>query len=320
METRDPQPRAPILVAFSPSTAAREPIEFAHAASRVTGAPLVVVAVKHGGPMVSRFGGDVPEGDEERTLEHLREGLNRRGLGDVEVRVVQHHTAAGGIAHAVEEIKPELIVLGSSHRGSVGSVLVGGTAERVIHDGSSPVAVVPHGYERPEEGVQVIGAAFTPTAEGREALHAGAVLARAAGIRLRAITVLDPEHADEQSHGLMAEQHRETAPTEGKAARSRLGAEAELRAAITELAPDLEVDVDVLVNDPADGLVAASKRVDLMIMGSRALGPRRAVVLGSVSRKVAEGAACPVLILPRGANEQTEALLANTVAQAAGPG
>ena len=55
-------------------------------------------------------------------------------------------------------------------------------------------------------------------------------------------------------------------------------------------------------------------------MGSRGLGPKRAVLLGSVSRRVAERSACPVVILPRGATEKTEALLADAEAHAAGQG
>jgi hypothetical protein len=43
------------------------------------------------------------------------------------------------------------------------------------------------------------------------------------------------------------------------------------------------------------------------------------VLLGSVSRKVAAEAACPVLILPRGAGERSDALLADAQAQAARP-
>jgi hypothetical protein len=55
----------------------------------------------------------------------------------------------------------------------------------------------------------------------------------------------------------------------------------------------------------------------MLIMGSRALGPKRAVMLGSVSRKVIAAATCPVVVLPRGAAAQTDALLANAEAQAA---
>ena len=316
METQDPQSRSPIVAAFSPGTAAREPLEFGLAASRVTGAPLVIVAVRHGGPLMSSRVGDVEEGDEDRTIEHLRTGLGRQGLHDVEVRVFEDNTAARGLARAVDELDPELIVLGSTRRGKVGSALLGTTAERVIHSSSCPVAVVPNGYERPAEGVQTIGAAYSDSEEGREALQAAATLARAGRVKLRAITVLDPEHASESSGGLLSEQHRDTAPTADEAARERLADEQSLRDAVAAVAGDLDAQVDILVNEPADGLVAASERVDLLVMGSRALGPKRAVVLGSVSRKVVDRAACPVLVLPRGASAKTDALLADAEAQA----
>jgi nucleotide-binding universal stress UspA family protein len=282
METQDPQSRSPIVAAFSPGSAAREPLEFGLAASRVTGAPLVIVAVRHGGPLMHSRGGDVEEGDDDRTIEHLRTGLERRGLRDVEVVVFEDNTAARGLARAVDELDPELIVLGSTRRGKTGSALLGTTAERVIHSSSCPVAVVPNGYEPPEGGVKLIGAAYSSTDEGREALHAAASLA----------------------------------PAVAEAARGRLGREQELRDAVAQEAGDLDVDVDILVNDAADGLVAASEQVDLLVMGSRGLGPKRAVVLGSVSRKVVDRAACPVLVLPRGASAKTEALLADAEAQA----
>jgi nucleotide-binding universal stress UspA family protein len=317
METQDPQSRSPIVAAFSPGTAAREPLEFGLAASRVTGAPLVIVAVRHGGPVMHRMGGGhVEEGDEDRTLEHLRAGLGQRGLHDVEVRVFEDNTAARGLARAVDELDPELIVLGSTQRGKVGSALLGSTAERVIHSSSCPVAVVPNGYERPADGVQTIGAAYSDTEAGREALHAAASLARAGGVKLRAITVVDPDHATESPSGLLSERHHDVSPTESEAARGRLGREQELRAAVAAVAADLDAEVDILVNEPADGLVAASEQVDLLVMGSRGLGPKRAVVLGSVSRKVVDRAACPVLVLPRGASAKTEALLADAEAQA----
>jgi nucleotide-binding universal stress UspA family protein len=319
METQDPSSRSPIVAAFSPESAAREPLEFALAASRVTGAPLVIVAVRHGGPLMHSRGGDVEEGDDDRTIEHLRTGLERRGLRDVEVLVFEDNTAARGLARAVDELDPELIVLGSTQRGKVGSALLGSTAERVIHSSSCPVAVVPNGYEKPEGGMKLIGAAYSPTDEGREALHAAASLARAAGVKLRAITVLDPEHASE-GEGRLAESHDELSPAVGEAARGRLGREQDLRDAVAAAAEGLDVDVDILVNEPADGLVAASEQVDLLVMGSRGLGPKRAVVLGSVSRKVIDRAACPVLVLPRGASAKTEALLADAEAQAVARG
>jgi len=50
----------------------------------------------------------------------------------------------------------------------------------------------------------------------------------------------------------------------------------------------------------ADGLLAAARHVDLLVMGSRGRGPLRAAILGSVSHSVSRQAPCPVVILPRG--------------------
>jgi nucleotide-binding universal stress UspA family protein len=292
METQDVHRHAPIVAAFSPESAARAPLEFGHMVSRVTGSPLVVAAVKHGGPVVHQIAGSVSEGDVDRTLEHLRLGLDRRGLRDVEIRVFEDRTAARGLARALDALAPELIILGSSRRGAVGSVMLGATADRVLHASSCPVAVVPNGYQVPEHRVQVIGVAFSPTQEGREALTAAATLARAAGAQLRVTTVVDDEDDITRATGTVHE-------------------------AISGLEAPVSHDIDVRADDIVDGVVAASEVVDVMVMGSRALGPKRAVLLGSVSRRVAARAACPLVILPRGSSEKTEALLADAVARAA---
>jgi nucleotide-binding universal stress UspA family protein len=316
METQDHHTRAPVVAAFDAAAGVREPVEFGIAASEVTGAPLIVAVVREGGPLTRHVVGELDEGDEERSLKHLRLDLERRRLANVEIRTFEDRTPARGLARALDELQPALIVLGSSKRSALGSVFVGTTAERVIHASSCPVAVVPQGYVRPEGGVKVIGAAYSSSEEGREALHAAASLARSGGARVKAITVLDPDHAGEQSSSMLAGQHHDTSSSEGEAARGRLAHEAELRDAVAKLG--VETEMDVLVGDPADGIVAASQTVDLLIMGSRGLGPKRAVLLGSVSRKVAERSACPVVILPRGTSEKTEALLADAEAHAAG--
>jgi nucleotide-binding universal stress UspA family protein len=264
----------------------------------------VVAAVVKGGDR----GDPAPNG--EGTLERLRIDLAGRDV-DAEVRVFDDGTPAQGLEHAMRELEPELVVVGATRRSAAGSMLVGTTAERVLHASRCPVAVVPQGYEAPAEGVRLIGVAFAPTPEGRDALHAAAALARSRHVALRAITVLDPGHAGEQSTGLLARQHRDAGPAEDQHARERLDAEGAFRSAVAETAADLDVDLDVLAQDPADGLVAASAHVDMLVMGSRAYGPKRAVLLGSVSRQVMERARCPVLIIPRGASEATAALLAD---------
>jgi nucleotide-binding universal stress UspA family protein len=306
---------APVIAAFAPSKSQREPIEFGIAASQVTGAPLIVVHVHRGGPLVSWFGGDVSDsqGDDSRFIENLRKDFDRNHVKG-RIEVVEDRSIGGGLIKAIEQYKPQLIVMGSSTRGKLGHVLLSGAAEQVINDASVPVAVVPHGYKRPENGVQMIGAAFSVSDEGREALEASVTMARRAGVKLRAITVIEGK-AEQQTSGLMAEQHRESDSFQAANARHRLGEEAALKQAVAELAPDLDVDIDVLAQEPAEALIAASRHVDLLVMGSRARGAKKSVVLGSVSREVIGGAACPVLVLPRGASEMTNKLASSVQAR-----
>jgi len=102
METQDPHTRAPVVAAFDAAAGVREPVEFGIAAADVTGAPLIVAVVQQGGPVVRHVVGELDEGDEERSLRHLREDLRRRRIADVEIRTFEDRTAARGLARALE--------------------------------------------------------------------------------------------------------------------------------------------------------------------------------------------------------------------------
>jgi nucleotide-binding universal stress UspA family protein len=294
---------SPILVAHNPQSADPGPVEFALAAARFTEAPLVVATVAPGGSMFERLSGGEFSGHgggrDEDALGRLRASLAASDV-PAELRVVEHSTPARGIAAAVEELKPRLLVVGSTHRGTVGRVLPGSTAERLIHGSPCAVAVVPHGYETRARAVRTVGAAFLPTAEGRGALRVAAELARSAGARLLAVLVLSPKHAEEQAPGLMAASKHDQDVSENRYVRERLVAQDGLDAALAAVADDLETEPDILFQAPADGLVAASHRTDLLVVGSRAYGPMHAVMLGGVAHRVTAEAACPVLVVPRG--------------------
>jgi nucleotide-binding universal stress UspA family protein len=262
----------PVLVAYNARTDDREPVEFGLAASRVTGAPLVVL-------WVNRDGEAAAEAD-TRAVERLREDLAHRGCDDV--RAVAGWSVGVEITDAAARLGALMIVLGTTRRGAAKAALLGTTVERVIQDAACPVAVVPREYTLPAGGIRVVGAAYTPSPEGTFALSWAAGLARAGGVRLRVIQAVELD---------------------------RPGAEAALREAIRELAEGVEAQAEVVEDDPADALIAAARRLELLVMGSRGGGWARAVMLGSVSRKVAEGAACPVLILPRAAQAAAEARL-----------
>lgn len=79
----------------------------------------------------------------------------------------------------------------------------------------------------------------------------------------------------------------------------------DLQAESEQLAGALAADTSAQVltfrdSDPGRVLVEQSEQVDLLVLGSRAYGPIRSVLLGSVSSAVMRGASCPVLVVPRG--------------------
>jgi nucleotide-binding universal stress UspA family protein len=247
---------APVLVAFCPVAGRREALEFALAVNRTGDRPIVAVAVVDDAAAVGHLG-----------LERVRRTLDR-----VEVRVIEDERPARGLARALDELAPSLVVLGARP----GPARLGPTARRVLHVSACAVAIVPYGYTRPQAGLGAVGAAVAAGPEARRAIRAAAALVRAGGGRLRVIS----------------------APEAGATAAAGTAA---VHDAAALLAPGLAVDVEVLHGPPVESLVAASERVDVLVMGSRASGPPGAVRLGTVSRAVLDRAACPVLLVPRGA-------------------
>jgi len=276
-------PKAPILATFRTDSPHREAILFGLVASRITGAPLVVATVHRAGPMVSVMGGDVDDapGEDKRALEHVRLDLQRRGVRKPDVRVIQARRVGAGLVEAMRELSPALVVVGTPpHHGAVGKFL-GDTVEAVIHEATCPVAVVPEGHRTEEGEVKVVAVGFSPTDEGQAALATGAALARHADARLRVIEVAGDGEAPS----------------------------AQLQEAVGRLGDGLDATPEPVTGDPVERLVEASQGVDLLVLGASAHGGRRA--LGSVSRKVTEQAACPVLIVPGAAAGAADALLAH---------
>jgi nucleotide-binding universal stress UspA family protein len=300
---------APIVVGHDPRSADDAPLQFGFAAARFASAPLIVVAV-HGGRLAHRHAHTELGAAADDEIDRVRERLEREPDVTSELRVVEAHSAAHGLVDALEEVDAGLGVVGTTSRGAVGQAMIGSTAERVIHGAPCPVAVVPHGFAGGE--LRTVGVAFTSSPEGEQALRSGVALAQASGAALRVITVL---HEDIGTLGsnLPGARAMQQMPEE-LAAEHHLAGRASAEAALAETGADVEAEIELSYGDPAEALLGFTGSLDLLVMGSRAYGPRRAVLLGGVSRRVTAETRCPVVVLPRGTADPLRELLAERTA------
>ncbi len=59
-----------------------------------------------------------------------------------------------------------------------------------------------------------------------------------------------------------------------------------------------EITVSVVLGDPAEELVNASRDADMVVVGSRGSGGFARLLMGSVSSQVTHHAVCPVVVIP----------------------
>jgi nucleotide-binding universal stress UspA family protein len=295
--------RPRIVIALDPERVSPEAIELGHALGAATGAPLGLLAVWHWWEPVelAMIAGESLREEADHVLRAVADRLRSRGH-DVETRVAAASSVGAALHNAGRRDRTGLIVIGPTHAGAVGRVLVGTTAAGFLHGAPCPVAVASREYLAPERTLETIGIAYVETEEGQEALRGAAALAHRAGAQLRILTVAEagvpPESLIMPGYGveeLLAERH---------AAAERIAA-----GAVASVPEDVDVEPVVLDGDPVSVLATASSELDLLVCGSRGYGPLGTVLLGSVSKRLLHRAAGPLLVIPRGRERRLESLL-----------
>jgi len=224
----------------------------------------------------------------------------RRLIGDDEAvtyRRVGSSSAAHGLDELAEHEGATCVVVGSTRHAPMRRLFIGSTGERLLHGAGCPVAVAPRWLrDRTWSAIRTVGCAFIDTPDGREALRGAAALARRVPARLRVFSVV----------GRMAE-FSPLAKTDSERAfaeRMRETFQAGLDRALVGLPEQLDAAGELLEGDPVDVLAALDERdADLLVCGSRAYGPVRRVLLGGVASQLVRRAACPILVVPRGAGD-----------------
>jgi nucleotide-binding universal stress UspA family protein len=148
-----------------------------------------------------------------------------------------------------------------------------------------------------------MGVAIDGASEGWRALHAGAALTGTAAEgtspgnptarSLELLTVMEPPHY--ALGGLLSPM----GPDEYRAHKEREAASV-FDAAREHLEAELPFETRLLHGAPAEELAAAAQDLDLLIVGSRAYGPVRGTLLGSVSAKLMASSPTPLLVVARG--------------------
>lgn len=225
------------------------------------------------------------------------EGLDR---ATVHRRAIVGDSPPEALRRLAEREGADLLVLGSTTRSGFARVSPGSVAERLMHGAPCALAVAPAGYAAGPHQLRTVAVAFDGREESLQALHAAAALARGAGASLRLLHVVEPS-----SPVAGAEFDRWTGRLREDL---RRGAEDQLAEAANRAPGGLRIESTVLAGDAATALVAAtSDGVDLLVAGSRAHGPLRRVVVGSVSGRLMRAASCPVCVVPRGVTLDAEA-------------
>ena len=205
-----------------------------------------------------------------------------------------HRSVSGGMIEVVEELSAELLVLGSSASGGFGQVVIGSTADRLLHSSPVPVAIAPRGYREPRGGALTrIRCGFPGTPEGVEVVRRVAALAERLDIPMRVITfavrgrtMYPPEvglHAEDSILAAWEEQARAMMET--------------LR---TETVVNDDTELQVVSGNGWDQALDDADWLDgeLLVLGTSPRGGVARVFLGSRATKIVRYSPVPVLVLP----------------------
>ena len=227
-----------------------------------------------------------------------------------EAEAFPSRSPALGLHGLAEETDADLVIVGSSRHSKLSQILAGNVGLGLLHGAPCAVAIAPRGYAEQAREPSTVIVGFDGCHESRLALEDAVELAEGSGATLKLVAVAE-----------------EPAIVYGKG--GNLGGLQELKEAIKEQAQEqldealgsipnsVTTEATLVVGDPAEKLAEAASPGSILVLGSRAYGPLRRVLLGSVSTALMSTAPCPVLVHPRGVESDSrasQAAAAGTVA------
>ena len=286
-------PSRPCIVAgFDNSPSGYDAVALGRTLAIATGARLIVANVY---PLAAELVLD-SKVDEKLRQDALRTARRAHivleGFDDWDPHACAAAPAARGLHEVAEREQAEMIVVGSTHRHGLGRVMPGATAEKLLRGAGVPVVVAPAGWSGGD--LRTIGAGFDGSRESHAALRAAAALALAGGSDLLALSVFEAPHPANPVFAVTGHGYAEITGEMREEHRRRL------EEATESLPSDCACTAAVVEGDPARVLADQSRRLDLLVIGSRGYGAARATLAGTVGHRLATASRCPLMLIPRG--------------------
>ncbi len=254
---------------------------------------LIVCCVHHLQPLSARIDPTEPTIDHTSAQESVERATRmlKGGLTVTPMFLAGESTAKTLQRAAISE-QADLVVLGSSHRGALGRVLVGSVTQATLREAPCPVAVAPVGFHahRTEARPTRIAVGHDAVEPTPDALSAAVGLCEQTGAELLLVAVAEDAAVPDPARATMPN-------AEITEARLR-AAEQVLAEALSSLPETISATSEVCDGDPAEELLEVSRDADLLVLGSHGRGIVDRVIMGSVCDRVIRSAACAVLVVP----------------------
>ena len=212
-----------------------------------------------------------------------------------QLRAVPASSPGRGLHELADAESADLIVVGSSHRGFFGRVLMGNATREALTGSPCAVAVAPRGYAESKHRPTAVGVGYDGSPESRQALTLGRALAERMGVDMKVLQVIPVAGPAYAGFGGVAW---------GEALEEiRADVQRDLEQAVGPLG-----EARAMLGIAGEALAELGEEVGLVVVGSRGYGPLRTLLLGSTARYLARHARSPLLVLPRGSEEHAGAV------------
>lgn len=223
------------------------------------------------------------EDAEASAAERLRRLATEAGMPAAPVRVVRFGDPGRRLADVAEALRADLLVVGTRGERAGRDALLGSVSSRLAADAPCPVLIVPPRSKGPRAEPWRGRTLVCGVDASDPAWHAARVTRALAALLDGSVLVLtvatcavDGVHAGEVARRLVDDD------------------------AVVRRRGGCEVRHVVRLGDPAEELAraAAAATAPLVAVGSRGVGPWRAALIGSVTRRVLRLARRPILVVP----------------------